>query len=105
MMPPFLIKARSSRSQAGAWTSGPFGFLKPECANQNIALQPAPSQRAAIIAEWVHTPGARSEPLVDMWSVDMAVDPVPGSTEPVFSAIARQTAVLLVVISKHKARI
>ena len=40
-----------------------------------------------------------------MWSVDMAVDPVPGSTEPVFSAIARQTAVLLVVISKPKARL
>ncbi len=40
-----------------------------------------------------------------MWSVDMAVDPVPGNTEPVFSAIARQTAVLLAVISKPKARL
>ena len=52
-------------------------------------------------------PSARSEPLlVGMWSVDMAVDPVLGSTKkPVFSAIARQTAVLLAVISKPKARI
>ena len=52
-----------TRIPGGAY-SGPFGFLKPECANQNIALQPAPSQRAAIITEWVHPVLDRSR-----WSI------------------------------------